>query len=118
MKLSHLRTNHVKEPLGLNMSRPVFTWTAYDTPDKKQAAAQITVSLEGKTVFDSGRGEDISSLGYEVPIELLPRKRYGWTVTVWGDGGDCASASSYFETAKQDEPWQAKWIAAASSGEI
>ncbi len=118
MKLSHLRTNHVKEPLGLNMSRPVFTWTAYDTPDKKQAAAQITVSLEGKTVFDSGRGEGISSLGYEAPIELLPRKRYGWTVTVWGDGGDCASASSYFETAKQDEPWQAKWIAAASSGEF
>ena len=39
MKLSHLRTNHVSTPLGLNMTRPVFTWTAYDTPDKKQAAA-------------------------------------------------------------------------------
>ena len=112
MKLSHLRTNHVSTPLGLNMTRPVFTWTAYDTPDKKQAAAQITVHLDGETVFDSGRREDISSLGYEAPIELLPRKRYGWTVTVWGDGGDTASASSYFETAKQDEPWQAHWIAA------
>ena len=55
MKLSHLRTNHVSTPLGLNMTRPVFTWTAYDTPDKKQAAAQITVHLDGETVFDSGR---------------------------------------------------------------
>ena len=43
MKLSHLRTNHVKEPLGLNMSRPVFTWTAYDTPDKKQADRKSVV---------------------------------------------------------------------------
>ena len=37
---------------------------------------------------------------------------YDWTVTLWGDGGDWASASSWFETAKQEEPWQAQWIAA------
>ena len=30
MKLTHLRTNHVSTPLGLEMSRPVFTWTAKD----------------------------------------------------------------------------------------
>ncbi len=116
MKLSHLRTNHVTKPLGLNMARPVFTWTAYDTPDKKQAAAQITVRQGGETVFDSGRREDISSLGFEAPIDLMPRKRYDWTVTVWGDGGDTASAGSYFETAKQDEPFEASWIAAAPEG--
>ena len=112
MKLSHLRTNHVKTPLGLAMARPVFTWTAYDTPDKKQAAAQVKLSLEGETVFDSGRQEGISSLGFEAPVELLPRKRYDWAVTVWGDGGDTATAGSYFETGKQDEPFQASWIAA------
>ena len=113
MKLTHLRTNHIARPLGLDMVQPVFSWTAADTPDKTQAAAQITVSAQGRVVFDSGRREDISSLGFQAPMELSPRTRYDWTVTVWGDGGDSASASSWFETAKGDEPWQAKWISAA-----
>lgn len=116
MKLTHLRTNHVTEPLGLAMMHPVFSWVAEDTPDKKQAAAQITVSAGGAVLFDSGRREDISSLGFQAPISLAPRTRYDWTVTVWGDGGDSASASSWFETAKQEEPWQAKWIAADPAG--
>ena len=112
MKLTHLRTNHVCTPLGLSMTQPVFSWTATDTSDKTQAAAQITVSAQGQLLYDSGRREDISSLGFQAPIQLLPRTRYEWTVTVWGDSGDSAAAASWFETAKQDEPWQAKWIAA------
>ena len=112
MKLTHLRTNHVCTPLGLSMTQPVFSWTATDTSDKTQAAAQITVSAQGQLLYDSGRREGIPSLGFQAPIQLLPRTRYDWTVTVWGDSGDSASAASWFETAKQDEPWQAKWIAA------
>lgn len=113
MKLTHLRTNHIVRPLGLSMDRPVFSWVAEETPDKAQAAAQIVVSTGGKTVFDSGKSGAPSSLGFEAPVELLPRTRYDWTVTVWGDGGDTARASSWFETAKQDEPWQAQWITAS-----
>lgn len=112
MKLTHLRINHVETPLGLAMKQPVFSWVAEDTADKRQAAAEIVVRAGGKTVYDSGRREDISSLGFEAPLELAPRTRYDWTVTLWGDGGDWASASSWFETAKQEEPWQAQWIAA------
>lgn len=94
------------------MKQPVFSWVAEDTADKRQAAAEIVVRTGGKTVYDSGRREDISSLGFEAPLELASRTRYDWTVTLWGDGGDWASASSWFETAKQEEPWQAQWIAA------
>lgn len=112
MKLTHLRVNHVETPLGLAMKQPVFSWVAEDTADKRQAAAEIVVRTGGKTVYDSGRREDISSLGFEAPLDLAPRTRYDWTVTLWGDGGDWASASSWFETARQEEPWQAQWIAA------
>ena len=35
MKLTHLRTNHITEPLGLLMDRPIFSWTAGDTAAKK-----------------------------------------------------------------------------------
>ena len=112
MKLRNLRTNHFTTPLGMNLEKPVFSWVAEETQDKRQEAAQITVAVQGETVFDSGKRSDISSLGFLADMPLKPRTRYDWTVTVWGDGGDCATASSWFETAKEDEPWQAKWIAA------
>ncbi len=113
MKITDMRVNHFVKPLGMELGRPIFSWVAKETADKKQAAAQITVKIAGDgAIYDSGRREDISSLGFEAPITLKPRTRYQWTVTVWGDGGDAASASSWFETAKEDEPWQAKWIAA------
>lgn len=112
MKLTHLRTNHIVEPLGLYMKKPVFSWVAEDTADKRQESARIQVTTQGRTVYDSGRRQDLSSLGFEAPVELAPRTRYEWQVTVWGDGGDWATASSWFETAKQEEPWSAQWIAA------
>ncbi len=113
MKLTNLRVNHFTTPLGHFLGRPIFSWVAQDTPDKKQDSAQVTVhTSDGAKVYDSGRRGDISSLGFEAPIELLPRTRYVWAVTVWGDGGDSATAGAWFETAKEDEPWQAKWIAA------
>lgn len=112
MKLTQLRTNHVTTPLGLKLLKPIFSWVAGETDSKKQAAAQVVVTKNGEIVFDSGKRPDISSLGYEADMSLLPRTRYEWTVTCWGDGGDSASASSWFETSKEDEPWRAKWIAA------
>ncbi|MCH5352537.1 MAG: family 78 glycoside hydrolase catalytic domain [Acutalibacter sp.] len=113
MKITQLRTNHVKRPFGMALERPIFSWVAEETAAKKQTAAQIVVKdCAGTVVFDSGKREDISSLGFEAPMELKPRTRYSWEVTVWADNGDCASASDWFETAKETEPWQAKWIAA------
>ncbi len=113
MKLIQLRTNHCIQPLGLALEKPIFSWVAEETDAKKQAAAQIVVKDDaGKTVFDSGRREDISSLGFEADMGLVPRTRYTWEVTVWADNGDSASAGDWFETAKENEPWQAKWIAA------
>ncbi len=113
MKLTHLRTNHFTEPLGMTFGKPIFSWVAEETAAKKQTGAQIVVKdAAGKTVFDSGKQEELSSLGFEAPIILLPRTRYTWDVTVWADNGESAQASSWFETAKEDEPWQAKWIAA------
>lgn len=113
MKLTHLRTNHVTEPLGMFLEKPVFSWVTEETAAKRQTFAQITVKTEdGKAVYDSGKREDISSLGFEADMALLPRTRYFWTVTVWADNGDSACASSWFETAKESEPWQAKWITA------
>ena len=118
MKLTNLRVNHLPTPLGHFLGRPIFSWVAADTYDKRQESAQVMVhTAAGELVYDSGRREDISSLGFEAPIALQPRTRYVWAATVWGDGGDSATAGSWFETGKEGEPWKAQWIAASMGKE-
>ncbi|MBI5958957.1 MAG: family 78 glycoside hydrolase catalytic domain, partial [Chloroflexi bacterium] len=115
MKLTHLKTNHIVNPLGFAIEKPTFSWIVEDTRDKVQTAAQILVSCDGdfeQIIFDSGKvdGSGIDSLAYRPPISLKPRTRYFWKVRVWGETESAESGTAWFETAKLDEVWQAEWI--------
>ncbi len=114
MKITHLKTNRLCAPLGFLLAPAAFSWTVEETAAKKQAAAQVKVSLRedlSDPVFDTGKSADLSSLEVVCTAPLAPRTRYHWQVTVWADNGETASAQSWFETGKADEPWQAQWIA-------
>ena len=114
MKIINLKTNHIENPLGFDLSKPSLSFVTCDTNAKKQVAAQIIVALDKEfndIVFDSGKSEEIDSLAFKLPIDLRPRIRYYWKVTVWANNGDVAtSESAWFETAKIDESWSSKWI--------
>ena len=56
MKLTDLRVNHVREPLGLFLEAPVFSWVTRDTESKQQAAARITVEEGGELPFMTPAG--------------------------------------------------------------
>jgi alpha-L-rhamnosidase len=122
MKVVYLRTNHISNPLGFELSNPRFSWITEDTKSKFQAKAQVEIALDEafeNIIFDSGKKEDIDSLSYVPDIRVSPRTRYFWRVTVWGDAGDSAtSEAAWFETAKIDEGWQAKWITPDMNKEI
>ena len=115
MKITHLKTNHIVNPLGFALDRPTFSWIVEDTRDTVQTAAQILVSHDEafeQILFDSGRveGSTIDSLAYRPPIDLAPRTRYYWKVRVWGETERAESDPAWFETAKMGEGWQATWI--------
>ncbi len=115
MKITHLKTNHIVNPLGFAIEKPTFSWIVEDTYDKVQTAAQILVSRDGdfdQIIFDSGKvdGPGIDSLAYCPPIRLKPRTRYFWKVRVWGETESAESDTAWFETSKMDEDWQAEWI--------
>ncbi len=115
MKITHLKTNHVTNPLGFAIEQPIFSWIVEDTPDTVQTAAQVLVSLDAafdRVIFDSGRvaGQGLDSLAYRPPLALAPRTRYFWKVRVWGETERAESAPAWFETARMGEPWQARWI--------
>ena len=96
MKITHLKTNHIVNPLGFALEKPTFSWVVEDTDDKVQTAAQILVSCDSafeQIIFDSGKAEGtvIDSLAYRPPIYLKPRTRYFWKVSVWGESESAES---------------------------
>lgn len=116
MKIERLKTNHIVNPLGFAIERPVFSYVVTDSTGKCQNAARIRVSLDADmecVVFDSGRDEHISSLAFAPDITMQPRTRYYWNVEVWADNEDHGiSETAWFETGKMDEPWNGRWIRA------
>jgi alpha-L-rhamnosidase len=114
MRITNLKTNRITCPLGFALGKPRFSFITSDTAATKQKAAQIQVALDtdfNEIVFDTGKSEEIDSLAFELPIELKTYTRYHWRVNVWADNGDEASSEiAWFETAKLNEGWSAKWI--------
>jgi len=91
------------------MEHATISWITEDTFSKKQLAAQIEVARDEQLkdiIFDSGKNAELSSLAFDLPIELIPYTRYYWTVKVWGDAGDEAvSEVNWFETGKREDGW-------------
>ncbi|OCT12823.1 alfa-L-rhamnosidase RamA [Paenibacillus pectinilyticus] len=114
MKIIRLKTNRITNPLGFSLDKPRFSYVVTETEAQRQSAARYEVALDiafESIIYDSGKREDTDSLAFELPIELQPRTRYYWRVSVWADNGDHAvSENAWFETAKLDEPWNGKWI--------
>ena len=122
MKIRNLRTNHLENPLGYRMEKPLLTWTAEDSTGACQRAARVQIAMDESfagCVYDSGLRGDISSLGFVPEIELAPRTRYWWRVEVVADDGDRAlSEPAWFETGKRGEAWSAKWIRAPFDADV
>ncbi|HIZ49218.1 MAG TPA: glycoside hydrolase family 78 protein [Candidatus Gemmiger excrementavium] len=115
LKLYDLTIEYKHHPLGLDEVQPRFGWKLdSDEQNVVQTAWQITLNSEGCPVWDSGRVEtDQSILAEYLGPNLLPRTAYEWTVTVWDNYGETASASSGFETGLlrgADLEGKATWI--------
>lgn len=113
MIVKNLKVLHMENPLGID-TVPYFSWMMdSDTPNTEQASYQLIVKdSSGICIYDtgivsSGRNTYISC----TEIELRSRTRYDWTVTVTDNYGNCASASSFFETALLSATdWSAQWM--------
>ncbi|MBM7570571.1 alpha-L-rhamnosidase [Aquibacillus albus] len=117
MKITKLRTNQMENPLGFEYDRLTLSWvTKVEETDKSlfQSAAQVQIATDADLtyiIFDSGKRDDINRLAFQPDIQLKPRTRYYWQVTIWGEHDEQATSSiAWFETGKIDESWQGKWI--------
>lgn len=116
MQIDQLKTNHITNPLGYDLSSIRLSWIVNNNEGNSlfQTHAQVEISMDSsfsKVVFDSGKQMEIDSRCYMPSLELSPRTRYFWRVTVWGDQDEVATSDyAWFETAKMNEAWQGQWI--------
>ncbi len=114
MGITRMKCNRISNPLGFHLGQPRLSWVTEAPGAKFQTAARVQVAAEEdfrQILYDSGKRDDIDSLGFWLPLELKPRTRYYWRVTVWTDQQEeIQSPPAWFETSKMEEPWTADWI--------
>ena len=102
MKALRLRTEYLRDPLGIDMHHPRLLWNCQG--GKTQTAYQIAADQ-----WDSGKVES-HSMHAEYPLLLADRERVTWKVRLWDENGISGdwSESAFFETGIS--AWDAKWI--------
>ena len=107
----NLKTEYLREPVGIDMVRPRFSWNCGG--GNVQTAWQIIAKVKGETVWNSGKV--LSSSMTHIPYggrPLKSRERVNWSVKLWdeyGQGGELAH--SFFELGLLEESdWKANWI--------
>lgn len=116
MKITSLKINGVSNPIGFAYERILCSWKVCDTSARKQEAVEIEVSeaSDFKGIITTVKGKELASNETEIKMDLKPYTTYYWRVSVTGDNGEAAvSETAFFETAKRNEDWQAKWIGPA-----
>jgi alpha-L-rhamnosidase len=118
--VTHLTTEFMNEPMGIDVSHPRFSWQMQsDRYGAAQTAYRVVVAssqqnLNNATyVFDTGKTASSASIGIEYQGDvLLPCTRYYWKVTVWDEkGAAVTSDTEWFETGLTDFNWHhAQWI--------
>ena len=111
MKAVNLKTEYLRNPLGIDIVQPRFSWNCEG--GVKQSYYQIIAKVNGETVWNSGKVE--SSSMTHIPYggrNLRSRERVNWSVKLWdenGEGGEIGH--SFFELGLMEaSDWKAKWI--------
>ncbi len=110
MKAIGLRTEFLKNPVGMDILHPRLFWNCEG--GKKQTGYRIVATTEDKTVWDSGKVMS-ERMRAEYPAELVSRQRVEWKVQLWDEKEEAGdwSEEAYFEMGLLTEKdWSAKWI--------
>lgn len=113
MQIKDLRVEYQKNPLGLDIARPRFSWKLEsEQTDTMQAVYQVQVISGGEMIWDSGcQKSDQSVLVEYGGLPLQAESIYEYRVIVWDNHGEEASAEGSFETGLlAGTNFKAQWI--------
>ena len=77
MKVTDLRVNGIREPIGFALPHFSLSWKVRETASAKPAETKITVAAdpEFKGILYEKAGEVLRSSGEEIPLTPAPRTR-------------------------------------------
>lgn len=104
MKAFRLKTEHLFDPLGIDLQHPRLKWNCED--GVRQTAYQIMTEQ-----WDSGKVES-SSMQAVYPKELESREQVHWKIRLWDEQDEPGEWSeAFFEMGLlKSTDWQARWI--------
>lgn len=121
VRLYDLKVNYQKNPMGIDLHNPVFSWKIKESKGTCQDYSRVWISeneVFTKLVFDSGE-KKVNSCGFTPDVFLEPGKPYYWKVLVCDDSGELGESEiAQFEGGHPEESWHGKWITAPFSREI
>ena len=117
VKIQHLLTENLTNPIGLDVQQPRFSWQLVsDKRNIAQTAYEIIVSADKGPLWKSGKVASNQSVQVSYAgTALQSGKKYTWELRVWDNNGKQSpwSEPAFFQTALFDTAdWKAKWIEA------
>ena len=117
VKIQHLLTENLTNPIGLDVQQPRFSWQLIsDKRNVTQTAYEIMVSEEKASPWKSGKINSNQSVQVAYAGNALQSgKKYTWQVRVWDNNSKPSpwSEAAFFQTALLNvSDWKAKWIEA------
>ena len=108
MNIQSILVNHMTEPLGFLLEHLRIEFTL-EADHFEEVQKQLTLSVADQPVYQT-EFLPFDNNFFEVDLDLLPRTRYDIKITIRTADQECISSSSFFETGKLSEPFQAQWI--------
>lgn len=111
MKAINLKTEYLKNPVGIDISRPRLFWNCEG--GVAQTAYQIVAKADGDTVVDTGKVMSSQMIGVPFGADVNSKTRVNWQVKLWDENDNEGewSDTAFFETAfLHPSEWKAKWI--------
>lgn len=110
MRAVRLRTEHMKDPIGISVKKPFLSW--FDEDGIKQTAFEISASIGSKEIWNSGKVlSDEMFFHYTGP--LRSRDSVQWKLRLWDENdsvGPWSEQASFELGFLAADCWKAQWI--------
>lgn len=112
MEIYGEKINGLNDPIGFEYEPLLCSWKVRKSKGTRQISAKVQVATDASfssVVYE--KAGNLNSVGEVLDFPLKPYTRYYYQVTVESDAGEMGKSKiHFFETAKRNTPWQAKWI--------
>lgn len=92
MKITQCRVNHMENPIGYQYRHLTFSWVVDGVG---RLESRIVITSGGQEIKDTGWAE-LDMAATTLDVELQPRTRYEWIVSVRNEKGETAASGSNY----------------------